>query len=146
MYLDFSKPASPASTSIDAYISLLNYYKIHIITVHGSERVDIWICNLKIQRDKSWHKFNTSIFYQTAIRIGYKYPEQPLPNGCAQYPYPGAASPAGEKTTYDQVDSQRNNLQTWWKIWFVKYKFILNMPYCPYKSTNSHSYVLSQTW
>jgi hypothetical protein len=32
-----------------------------------------------------------SIFYQTATRIGCKYPEQPLPNGCTQYPCPGVA-------------------------------------------------------
>jgi hypothetical protein len=41
----------------------------------------------------------------------------------------------------DLVGSQWDNLQKWWKIWFVKDKIISNMPYGPYDCTNSHSYV-----
>jgi hypothetical protein len=52
-----------------------------------------------------------SIFWQTATRIGYIDPAQPLLNGCTQYLFPGAAPLVEERTHMDPVGSQMDNLQ-----------------------------------
>jgi hypothetical protein len=100
-----------------------------------------WISHLKIHHDKSRWNVNMSIFCQTATRIGYIYPEQPLSKGCTQYPCTALLRRLEKRPHMDPVGSQRDNLQKWWEIWFVKDKIILNMPYAPYDCTNSHSYV-----
>jgi hypothetical protein len=82
-----------------------------------------------------------SIFYQTATRIGCRYPAQPLPKVAPNIHVPALLHRPEKGPHIDPVGSQRDNLQKWWKLWFVKYKFISNMPYCPYKCTDSHSYI-----
>jgi hypothetical protein len=94
------KGSSPSlCASIDAYDFLYwNYLKCQSIIVHGSYRVDIWISHLKIQQIAIC--INMSSGNQTANRIGCRYPVLPLPNGCTQYPWPGATLSAGDRTTY----------------------------------------------
>jgi hypothetical protein len=70
-------------------------------TIHGSYRVVIWINHLKIQLFIAALCINMLSDNQTANQIDCRYPALPSQNGCTQYPCPGAAPPARDRTTYE---------------------------------------------
>ena len=114
---------------------------INGLTIQGSQRVETWINQRKIQNNMKRLCINMLSYLHIASRTGWRTPVRPCPNSCTNIRGLPLVLSLEKGPRTDPVHGQRNNLHERNIFGFIKNIIVSNMPYSPKQSTHSHSYL-----